>query len=462
MPVNSFENYPMSWKPTLTLTQNPLYLSLALAMEKDIQNGVLLPGTKLPPQRELADYLDLNLSTITRAFKVCEKKGLICGVVGKGTFISSDAAAERVFLKNDYSQPIIDMGAIMPHSLSNQKITQYIQILAKEPDSYKLFQYGFSEQESYEQAASLKWLEKSGLHTSQDRLLFSTGGQNGIMGILSALFEPGDRIGADPTTYPGFKLAAKLLGIQVVPLYVPNAKITKESLLSVIKNERIKGLYLIPDFHNPTALTMPLETRKMIAEILDEHPIILIEDAINSLLHPNPLPPIASLQRTRTFYLSSLSKVLAPSLRLGIIDCPPFYKNAVFESLYAMNIGVSQFMLHLFARLVTSEEGELIRQSRQEEIMKRNQYINQFFSQDKLLGDLHSPLRFLILSPDQNASAFESQALKRGLQIYAVDRFYVGAKPSEPGIRIAITAPTSWEDYTQGVKILVDTYMACK
>lgn len=76
MPVNSFENYPMSWKPTLTLTQNPLYLSLAMAMEEDIQNGVLLPGTKLPPQRELADYLDLNLSTITRAFKVCEKKGL--------------------------------------------------------------------------------------------------------------------------------------------------------------------------------------------------------------------------------------------------------------------------------------------------------------------------------------------------------------------------------------------------
>jgi hypothetical protein len=72
MPINSFENYPMSWKPSIDKTKKPIYQALAGQLEQDILNGVLLPGTKLPSQRELADYLDLNLSTISKAFKVCD------------------------------------------------------------------------------------------------------------------------------------------------------------------------------------------------------------------------------------------------------------------------------------------------------------------------------------------------------------------------------------------------------
>ena len=56
MPVNSFENYPMSWKPDLSNTKPPIYLALVRQLEDDIKAGALKPGTKLPPQRELADY----------------------------------------------------------------------------------------------------------------------------------------------------------------------------------------------------------------------------------------------------------------------------------------------------------------------------------------------------------------------------------------------------------------------
>ena len=54
MPVNSFENFPMSWKPNKAKLKPPLYLSIAEALEQDILNGELTPNTKLPPQRELA------------------------------------------------------------------------------------------------------------------------------------------------------------------------------------------------------------------------------------------------------------------------------------------------------------------------------------------------------------------------------------------------------------------------
>lgn len=67
----------MSWKPDKQKLAYPVYYSLADLMEQDIKSGKLAANTKLPPQRELADFLDLNLSTITKAYKLCEMRGLI-------------------------------------------------------------------------------------------------------------------------------------------------------------------------------------------------------------------------------------------------------------------------------------------------------------------------------------------------------------------------------------------------
>jgi len=97
MPVNSFDNYPMSWKPEREALKRPFYESIAALLEHDIKNGFLAPGTKLPPQRELADFLDLNFTTITQAYKVCEVKGLIYAVTGKGTFVSPSAARSIMY-----------------------------------------------------------------------------------------------------------------------------------------------------------------------------------------------------------------------------------------------------------------------------------------------------------------------------------------------------------------------------
>ena len=56
MPVNSFDNYYLSWRPKKELLTKPYYLSLANLLEADIRSGVLSEGTELPPQRELADF----------------------------------------------------------------------------------------------------------------------------------------------------------------------------------------------------------------------------------------------------------------------------------------------------------------------------------------------------------------------------------------------------------------------
>lgn len=142
MPINSFENYPMSWKPSIDKTEKPIYKALARQLEQDIVNGVLLPGTKLPPQRELADYLDLNLSTISKAFKMCELKGLLSATVGSGTFVSYDALS-NAYLLEDTKPKLIEMGATLPDHASYEPLMLHLSNMLQETDYEKWF--GFEE-----------------------------------------------------------------------------------------------------------------------------------------------------------------------------------------------------------------------------------------------------------------------------------------------------------------------------
>lgn len=99
MPVNSFDSYPLTWKPKKETLAPPYYKALAQDLEEKIKAGLLAPGVKLPPQREIADYLDLNYTTITRAYELCKKKGLIYGTTGKGTFVAPHASEDITISK---------------------------------------------------------------------------------------------------------------------------------------------------------------------------------------------------------------------------------------------------------------------------------------------------------------------------------------------------------------------------
>ena len=111
MPVNSFDDHPLSWRPRRDAPGGgPVYLALAAQLADDIAAGLLPPGAKLPPQRELADYLDIDFTTVTRAYGVCRERGLIYGVISgwdaekcmQFGWASGVMAASSL---NDYAEP---------------------------------------------------------------------------------------------------------------------------------------------------------------------------------------------------------------------------------------------------------------------------------------------------------------------------------------------------------------------
>ncbi|MGC1303124.1 MAG: winged helix-turn-helix domain-containing protein, partial [Caulobacteraceae bacterium] len=75
------------WRPSLPPHAHPLYLAIADALAGDLHHGRLSPGERLPPQRELAQALGVDLTTVTRAYAEARGRGLIEARVGQGTFV---------------------------------------------------------------------------------------------------------------------------------------------------------------------------------------------------------------------------------------------------------------------------------------------------------------------------------------------------------------------------------------
>lgn len=454
MSVNSFDDYPLSWKPDLSKMAGPKYAALAQLLEEDIKSGKLAAGTKLPPQRELADFLDLNLSTISKAYKLCGQKGLLSASVGNGTYVASDAAAETVLLCGRENAHIIEMGAIVPSVTCNLMVKQYTESLMKRPDALQLFSYGAPGGTKRQRRAGVTWLRKSGLDTDQEHIVLAAGGQNAITATLGALFKAGDKIGTEPMTYPGVKTAAKLFGIHLLPVRVSNKEITEEGIRYAIQNEKIKGLYVIPDYQNPTAHIMSLETRKMIAKVAGEEKLLVIEDGINNLLEEEPMPPIAVFAPEQVIYISSLSKTVSPGLRTAFIHVPDRFYERLATALYSMNISISPLLATASAALIEDGAADEIVAARKKDIRERNVVVNQILKESVLPGELTAPLRYVRLPEYFTGKSFEICARQAGVEVYGAERFCVGSGILEKAVRISVITPPSLEILTEGLNRL--------
>ncbi len=454
MPVNSFEHYPLSWKPDLGKMKGPRYAALAELLEDDIKSGKLKAGTKLPPQRELADFLDLNLSTISKAYKLCGQKGLLSASVGNGTYVSSDAAAEPVLLCGRENSHIIEMGAIVPSVTANLKVKQYTEKMMKRPDALQLFSYGAPGGTKRQCEAGAAWLKKSGFDTDGEHIVPAAGGQNALTAVLGALFETGDKIGTEPMTYTGVKTAAKFFGIHLLPVRTAHHEITEEGIRYALQNENMKGLYVIPDYQNPTAQIMSLGTRKMIARVAGEENLLVIEDGINNLLEEEPMTPIAAFAPEQVIYISSLSKTVSPGLRTAFIHVPDRFHDRLVTALYSMNISISPLLATVSAALIEDGAVDEMIAGRKKDIRERNMIVNQILEGFVAPAGLTAPLRYVRLPEHFTGKSFEICAKQAGVEVYGAERFSVGNRTPEKAVRISVTTPPSMEVLAEGLNRL--------
>ncbi|MGL5257138.1 MAG: PLP-dependent aminotransferase family protein [Proteocatella sp.] len=172
---------------------------------------------------------------------------------------------------------------------------------------------------------------KYGFDIIENELLIVTGSQQGLDIAPRVFCNQGEGVFCDEFTFTGALCAMKTSGIRPISVKMDEFGMTTESLLEAIKNNPDgKYIYLIPNFQNPTGITMPLERRKELYKIAAKNKLIIYEDDPYGEIRftGEAVPSFKSFDRENiVVYAGSFSKTLAAGLRVGYI----FASRAIME-----------------------------------------------------------------------------------------------------------------------------------
>ncbi|NRD79814.1 PLP-dependent aminotransferase family protein [Bacillus sp. BRMEA1] len=457
MPVNSFENYPMSWKPDKKALRRPLYKSLASLLEQDIINGFLAPGTKLPPQRELADFLDINFTTITRAYKICEVKGLIYAVTGSGTFVAPNAA-RSITISKDKTSNLIELGFVASFEQTNAIVKDTIQKVADKKYLEQLLNYNDPTGIPHQKTAALNWMESFGIQTDQEHVAIVSGAQNALAIALAAMFEPGNRIATDLYTFPNFIELAKIFHIQLVPIPGDQYGMLPDELEKQCSQMNIHGIFLMPSCSNPTAVMISDFRKKELASVIRRHRLILIEDDIHAFLTAGFIPdyqqPMYNLLSEQSVYICSTSKSICSGLRVAYMVYGDALHEKILRAIFNINVKTSSLDAEVVTELILSGKAhEIVSQKRQ--LSKAvNDIYAEYFPLNKDTGHPLSFYRWLPIKGHDDAIQLEMDLKRQGIRVFHSDRFLSGQTTSDKYLRIALSSTNSLDELRMGLKIL--------
>ncbi|MEM9952414.1 MAG: PLP-dependent aminotransferase family protein [Chloroflexota bacterium] len=168
-------------------------------------------------------------------------------------------------------------------------------------------------------------LEERGVRNINMETLTIFSGSQGVLDLVAKiLITPNDKIAIESPSYLGAISAFNAYEPDYVAVETDDKGIIPDALEAVLKEHTIKLIYLVPTFQNPTGRTLSLERRKRIAELIQEHDVLLLEDDPYSALRYSgtALPPIQQFAPDHVIYSSTFSKILAPGLRIGYCVAP--------------------------------------------------------------------------------------------------------------------------------------------
>ncbi|MDH6586432.1 2-aminoadipate transaminase [Streptomyces sp. SAI-133] len=190
----------------------------------------------------------------------------------------------------------------------------------------RALQYSTTEGEPVLRAALAERMSVRGLATDADDVLVTTGSQQALSLLATALVEPGDTVLVESPCYLAALQAFGFAGARVVAVPGDDEGPDPVALEELVARERPKLLYTVPTFQNPTGRTMSAERREAVASVAARRGLWIVEDDPYGELRfeGERVPWIAAHEeaRDRTVLLGSFSKVMAPGLRLGWLRAP--------------------------------------------------------------------------------------------------------------------------------------------
>lgn len=294
--------------------------------------------------------------------------------------------------------------------------------------------------------------------TSMDRLLVTSGSQQGLDLVARVLLDPEDVVLVELPTYTGAITAfrnvqARMVGVKqeadgidLQDLEDVHARLTREG-------RRVRFVYVVPNFQNPTGLLIGLDKRRRLLEWASKRDVLLLEDDPyrelyfeDSTTEADVRPIRADDDEGRVIYLSSFSKTLAPGFRVAWVDAPaPLATKLEFaKQAEDLSSGVldQRIVYQACRRGIVDRQLPMLRKHYQH---KRDIMV------DALTGAFGNALTWpaprggfflwASLPAPLDANTLLTRAIERGVVYVAGEAFYVNNEPSSSVIRLSFSAP---------------------
>jgi DNA-binding transcriptional MocR family regulator len=429
-----------SWAPNLNQSSGPRYVAIADLLANDIAAGRLKAGDRLPTHRDLAWKLGVTVGTVTRAYAEAERRGLIAGEVGRGTFIR-DRAIDVLPTSANAPDGFIDLARNFPPGWrDNREIADILGDVSHSNDLSPLLGYAPNLGLASHREAGAQWLTRSGIDVAPSQVAVTNGAQHAMVVSLSALTRPGDVVLSEQLTFYGLKSLGTHLSLRLHGVEIDEHGLMPAALDAACRQMAPKALYCMPTLQNPTTASMPEERRREIASICVRHGVTIVEDDIYGFLVEGAPPALSSFAPDHSILLTSLSKCVAPGMRLGYLRANEALIERVGAALRATTWMATPLIGEIAARLIRS--GKAMRMATQmREESKARQLIARRVLPDAEYDSHEASFHIWLKLPEPwRREEFAAQVRRRGVGLAPADAFAIGRAPVPHAVRIGLSA----------------------
>ncbi|WP_334194529.1 aminotransferase-like domain-containing protein [Pararhodobacter sp.] len=441
----------MDWIPQLQGGGKPRYLAIADAIAQDIQQGRLGSGDRLPPQRRLAASLGIDFTTVSRAYAEAQARGLVDSHVGRGTFVRPRTPAADPERRRPG-----DLSMNMPPEPTDPALIARMQagLGTVSANLIDLLRYQSPVGAERDRLAAARWLSLRGMVPSIERIAVTPGAHATMAAILSIIATPGDRILCERVTYPGIRNIAARFGVTLVGLGMDAQGVTPEALRAAIAEHKPRALYLNPTLQNPTTLTIPVERRLALAEVLNATGLTLIEDDAYGFIPATSPAPFASLAPDLTWHIGGLAKCLGAGLRLAFTIAPsPRCAIRLSQAIRALSVMPSPLACALATQWIEDGTADSIRRFLRAESAARQAIAREALEGLAFEASENAFNLWLTLPEGVGRADVMVKMAGRSLGLIPSDAFTVEGPPQER-LRVCLGGRISREDLRENVLFL--------
>lgn len=328
-----------SWNFEIQLDEKSdkaVYLQIADAIIKDIHSGRLKAGDALPGSRNLAQLLKLNRNTVVEALNVLIIEGWLIPKERQGTFVAETlpdfkevqksnrvTATAKCTIDKHYHLQFDDGFPDSKIAPITELARAYRQIFNQKA-RWQMMGYGNELGDLEFRKSVVQMLNhQRGMQVNEHNICITRGSQMAMYLTAQYMFTKNDYVIVENPGYKPAWSAFENAGAKLLPVSVDKDGLLIDDVISYLKSgKKIKAIYVTPHRQYPTAVTLILKRRLELIRLSNDYGFTIIEDDYDNEFHfgYRPVLPLSSFTELKNYvYIGTMSKVVAPALRIGYL-----------------------------------------------------------------------------------------------------------------------------------------------